>query len=926
MAVQTRQAQTPFTTRGGSARKEGHRGLPLPIVFFVLAASGWCQAALGADASISQDPAYPDRPAAQQYAPEREADILHLALDVTPNFARRSVAGSATWSFRPLSRPLETLRLDAVHLDIRKVTSTATLAGWQTTDQQLVISFAAPVPIGQEASVSVEYAAEQPAKGLYFRVPSNGYLPPSDAHLFTQGEAEEARYWYPCYDAPNDKFTSEITCHTPRDMVVLSNGVLVSEAPDDPGGSTGGSALKSTHWRQDKPQSNYLVSLVAGHFDKLEDHHRDVPLAFYTLPSESAEAPNSFRDTRDIMAFYENEIGLPFPWAKYAQVCVADFPFGGMENTSLTTLADRTLFPAGDGNVHTSRSLVAHEMAHQWFGDLVTCKDWSQAWLNEGFATFYAHLYDEHRDGRDTLLYGLYKDARTILDKPADTRPTVTRQYEQPIGLFNFHIYGKGGWILHMLRDQLGVDFYRRSIKTYLERHAYGNVGTEDLRAAIEEVSGRSFDRFFDQWVYHGGQPVLDAQYSWDEKTRLAKITVTQKQAHTFDGGLFQMPLTLRFGSKSGSRTDQVVQVTRETEDFYVALAAAPESVRLDPDFTLLADIRMNLPAPMLNAQLANKDDMVGRLLALRQLAERTDDATIAKLKEVLRTDPFYGVRIHAAEALYQVHRPEALDALSDSREQPDSRARQAVFEALGKYYHPKACAALLESLAGEKNELLQASILTALGGYPQPDVQTALTGYLDSRSFRNRLVDAAFQGLKDQDDPASAGPVQNCLQRRARDLTSTGYAAGLEALAALSREQPGTREQTRFFLANQLNNPKLAIKLAAIGALGTLRDAAALPALRTFLDLGKDHQEQPAAEKATAEIRDNHAGGAELKSIRDEINALQKQNRELKEAFEQFKQQSAAGESTGGKLPVRKVVPVRRPVAKPSPAATNLP
>lgn len=888
--------------------------------------AGTCQVTLGAGESTAPDLVYPDRPAAQHYAPEREADILHLALDVTPDFTRRAVAGSATWSFRPISRPLETLRLDAVHLDIRKVTASIPVANWQTTDQQLVITFATPVPVGQEASVTIEYAAEQPAKGLYFRVPSNGYLPPSDAHLFTQGEAEEARYWYPCYDAPNDKFTSEITCHTPRDMVVLSNGVLVSETPDDPGGNTGGSAMKSTHWRQDKPHANYLVSLVAGHFDKLEDVHRDVPLTFYTLPSESAEAPNSFRDTHDIMAFYEGEIGVPFPWAKYGQVCVADFPFGGMENTSLTTLTDKTLFPAGDENVHTSQSLVAHEMAHQWFGDLVTCRDWSQAWLNEGFATYYAHLYDEHKDGRDTLLYGLYKDARSILDRPADTRPTVTRQYDQPIGLFNFHIYGKGSWILHMLRSQLGVDFYRWSIKTYLERHAYGNVGTEDLRAVIEEVSGRSFDRFFDQWVYHGGQPVLDAQYSWDEKTRLARITVTQKQPHTSDGGLFQLPLTLSFESKSGSRTDKVVQVARETEDFYVALTAAPDSVRLDPDFTLLADIRVNLPTPMLHAQLANKGDMVGRLLALRQLADNTDDTTIAKLKQALQTDSFYGVRINAAEALYQVHRPEALDALIDSRKQPDARARQAVFEALGKYYHPRACAALLESLAGEKNELLQASILTALGGYPQPDVQTALTGYLDSRSFRNRLVDAAFQGLKDQDDPASAGPVQNCLQRRARDLTSTGYAAGLEALAALSREQPGNREQTRLFLANQLNNPKLAIKLAAIRALGTLRDDAALPALRTLLDLGKDHPEQAAAEKATADIRDNHAGGAELKSIRDEINGLQKQNKELKEALEQFKQQSGAKESAGDKRLVKKAVSVRKPVAKPSPAATNLP
>ena len=181
-------------------------------------------------------------------------------------------------------------------------------------------------------------------------------------------------------------------------MTVLSNGRLVSEEKDP---ATG---LVAVHWSQEKPHANYLITLVAGYFKKIEDKHNDVPLAFYTPPSELQEAAGSFRDTKDIMAFFEEEIGVPYPWPKYDQVCVNDFVAGGMENTSCTTLTDNTLFTEATENIRDSEGLVSHEMAHQWFGDLVTCKDWSDIWLNEGFATYYETLYAGHKNGRDSML------------------------------------------------------------------------------------------------------------------------------------------------------------------------------------------------------------------------------------------------------------------------------------------------------------------------------------------------------------------------------------------------------------------------------------------------------------------------------------------------------------------------------------------
>src|SRR5439155_21936315 len=227
------------------------------------------------------------------------------------------------------------------------------------------------------------YRAE-PTQGLYFRTPEMGYKA-GDTHLYTQGEPTEARHWYPCFDAPNEKFTSEIVCRVPEGMTVLSNGRRVSEEKD------GG--LVAVRWLQDKPHVTYLISLVAGYFKSVEDKYHEVQLAFYTPPSEINEAPNSFRDTKDMLAFFEDEIGVPYPWAKYYQVCVNDFG-GGMENTSITTLTVDTLFTAATENIRSSQGLVAHELAHQWFGDLVTCKDWSDIWLNDGFATYYESHYE----------------------------------------------------------------------------------------------------------------------------------------------------------------------------------------------------------------------------------------------------------------------------------------------------------------------------------------------------------------------------------------------------------------------------------------------------------------------------------------------------------------------------------------------------
>jgi aminopeptidase N len=826
-----------------------------------------------------------DSPDYRKYAPDRDVEVLHLALDVTPDFKQRTVQGKATIQFKPILNPVREIRLDAVDLSVEGVTSTEGIQGFQVTEDKVIITFVDSIPADKEASVTITYHAE-PTEGLYFRTPEMGYKE-GDTHLFTQGEEIEARHWYPCFDSPNMKFTSEITCRIPEGMTSISNGRLVSEEKDS---ATG---LMVFHWSQDKPHANYLISLCAGYFKKIEEKFRDIPIAFYTPASEINEAQTSFRDTKDMLTFFEKEIGVPYPWAKYSQVCVNDFVEGGMENTSCTTLTDSTLFTDATENIRNSEGLIAHEMAHQWFGDLVTCKDWSQIWLNESFATYYETLYNEHKNGRDNMLYELYGRARQITGISNDVNAIVRRNYDNSHDMFGYLSYPKGGWVLHMLRSQLGADLYRRCIKTYLERHQYGSVVTDDLRSVIEELTGRSFDQFFDQWLYHGRQPQLDVNYSWEESSKLAKVSIRQTQKVDENVVLFNFPLTIRFKGKSGT-TDKQITVKEREEDFYFPLEAAPEIVRLDPEYTLLAKTTFRLPNPMLYAQLADKTDSIGRILAIEQLADRKDKETVGKLKKTLNEDAFYGARIEAARALRLIHIDEALEALLDSKKQTDARVRQEVISDIADFYGDTGYKSAVDTLDKEKNPDITSGAIRGLGGYAKPEVHDALIKFLNSESYRNELAVAAIGGMRSQDDPAYIAPLLENLSKRRDAFTSRGYAQGLSAVAYLARNEE-KKEAVRVFLVDLVNDKKKTVQRAAISALGTLGDPQAIAVLQTFASASKETPERSAAERAIADLRAGRKPVDDFKNLRQEVLELQKSNREMRRELDTLKKTTEA-------------------------------
>lgn len=850
----------------------------------------------------------PDESAGRKYSAERDVDVLHLRIDVTPDFPHRSITGTTTVRFVPLTGPLTQLRLNAVDLDVKAVRSTDKVRDHVTDGAELTIVFDPPLAAGKESQVEIDYTAT-PRMGLYFRTKEMGY-DAGDTHVWTQGETHEARHWFPCFDHPNERATTEVICRLPADMMAYSNGELLSEAIDPTSG------LKVVHWSQKKPHANYLVCLVAGYFKTLEKKHRDVPLRFITQPSLIEHAANSFADTEQIMEFYEQEIGLNFPWNKYDQITIVDFMWGGMENTSITTLTHRTIFSTETENISSSRGLDAHEMAHQWFGDYVTCRDWSHLWLNEGFATFYTHLYEGHKFGRDAMLYGLYQDAEeNILRNVDDKRPIVYRDYTRSMEQFDYRAYPKGSWVLHMLRSQLGEATYRTAIRQYLERHALGNASTADLARVFEEVSGRSWDAFFDQWVHHARFPDVKVDYSWLAEENLAQIRIRQTQTVDKDVPLFHFPVTLRF--KVGDQViDERVEVTEADTTFAVGLSAQPTVFRFDPEYSLLARVTLDLPEKMVLEQLKDPADMIGRLRAIKALGDRKTTAAMEALTKALREDPFHGVRLAACEALADQGGDEAWKALEGSLTQPDARVRNAVTRALARVYRPEALQVLGKIVDSEKNPAIVATAVRGLAKFNTPEAQARLRTMLHKASFENDISMSAVSAIRAQDDPAFLPDLLAWAASPPPDLGRRNLGEVLETIATLARDESDKSAVSKLLLTH-LQGENNSLKSAAIRGLAILRDRGTRAQIAAFADI-KDERLAGIAKEALQKL-DTQADFApkEVAELRQAVEKLGEEQKSLKSELEQLRTRLKAKEDSA---PASAPVPPPAPPAAPPP------
>ncbi|HKW45355.1 MAG TPA: M1 family aminopeptidase, partial [Candidatus Eremiobacteraceae bacterium] len=755
------------------------------------------------------------------YAPDRPARVDHIALTISFDFEAKTLFGKCATTFTAVGKSLDAVELDAAQLIIKRVRGAkgAPLA-FASLGSKLRIEMPR-LAAGRSTTMVIDYEARNPRQGIYFIAPDEGY-PEKPVEVWTQGQDQDAHYWFPCIDYPNAKATTEVTATVPSDFFVLSNGELVKTSADKK------ARTKTFHWKMDIPHVTYLVSCVAGKFSGKTSSVGNVPVSYYVHPGREADGERSFGKTPKMLRFFGDKLRFPYPYVKYAQIAVTDFIFGGMENTTATTQTENTLHDARAHLDFSSDGLVAHELAHQWFGDLLTCKDWSHAWLNEGFATYFEALFREFDRGKDEFDY--YRlDLQTRYrqeDSEHYRRAIVTNVFDEPVEIFDRHLYEKGACVLHMIRTQLGDDLFWETLHNYVDSNQRRNVETVDLARAIEKTSGRNFAAFFDQWVFKAGHPEFKVRFAWDAARSQALITVSQTQKVDESTPLFSTPITIEFGTGKGKIERFDVTCDAHEQTFCFALKAKPHTFVFDPDADVVKTLTLDVPVQMLIDQLKGDRRVAARVEAAHALAKDASAAAVSALAAALKSDPFWGVQAEAARALGSVRGDAAFAALVTAIGIKHPKARRAVATALGEFRTDAACAALEPLLRKDPSYFVEAVAATSIGKTKAARAYAVLSAALAKKESWLETVRAGIlAGLAELGDERA---VPDCLGWAAYGKPT---AARRAAVAALGKIGEG-RKVVRDVLIGLLDDRNFHVRVAAIDALEALHEHAAIEPL----------------------------------------------------------------------------------------------
>jgi len=805
----------------------------------------------------------------------RAFSLDDLELELELDREAKAVRGIALLTLRRVDPEARWAELDALDFELADVQRERDEiwgeVGFEYDGEVLRVDLG-DVADGGVTRVRVQYAAT-PRRGLYFTAPDQ-VRPDRPTQVWSQCQDQDARHWFPCQDHPGQRMTTALSVVVPRGWFALSNGIL-RERSDVEGGTL-------FSWVQSDPHPAYLVTLAAGEFDEQHTEVGGLPVDYYVPKGLGGRIERSLGRTPQMIRVFAERLSTPFPWAKYAQVVVADFIFGGMENTSATTLFERALLDERAALDVDMDSLVAHELAHQWFGDLVTCREWTHAWLNEGFATYMEHVWKEHQEGRDAYLYNLEIDLELYLGEYSGryARPIVERTWDTPIDIFDRHLYQKGGLFLHVLRESLGDVAFWRGLTFYLERHRGGAVETRDLLRALEDATGRSLEEQFHQWVERAGHPVLEVKASAADDS--VRVTLDQKQGGDTP---FHLEVPVIVGTDSGF-TRHAVEISRKTEAFAIPTDGRARMVIVDPDLVAPGELKLELPVPMLVAQLDSAETARPRWCAARALGKRNEPRAVRALAAAVVDDPFWGVRLEAAKALGEQRTDDAFAALCDAEGDADPKVRRAVAGAIGKFRTAEAADRLVAWIErGDRSYLVEAALRRALGETRDPRAREILARSLteDRGSWGEVVRCGAAEGLAKLREAAAVEPLLGALA----DIT-TEATVRRTALSALSEMREVVADETvlrtiREVAEAQLDNYDPNVRIAVCRLLTSLGHRRGLTILRRVSERDLDGRVRRAARESRRDLSTGLKSPPAVSQLRDEVEVLRREVQELR-------------------------------------------
>ena len=706
------------------------------------------------------------------YIRSRDYDMKHIALDLKFDWNKEQAFGTATITLAPLVPDFQKVNLDAGLM----VFNSIKLGGKDLTynyDEKatsLVVNLDRVYKIGEPLTLVVDYRTKGEivpntlgfggGGGLKFVKP-DANDPNGRRQIWSQGESDYNRFWFPSYDSPNDFATTELTATVEKPMFVMSNGKLV-ERKDN------GDETETFHWKMDTPHANYLTSIVVGEYAEVKGEYAGIPVSSYVFPNELKEGQASTKNLPAMVKFFSEKTGVKYPYAKYAQTIATGFS-GGMENISATTMTPNMIHDERELLDGDSDSLQSHELAHQWFGDYVTTREWAHIWLNESFATYFEALWMENSKGHD---YFLYNDVRSNQQqylgawKQGNRRPIVTKYYTNADALFDAYAYPRGGAVLHMLRKHLGDELFFKALNHYLTTNANKPVQTEQLRIAIEEATGQSMDWFFDEWIFKMGHPVFEVSQKYDDASKKLTLNVKQTQKIDKDNEYPQVEFFQTYVEIEIDDSVKRVWIEPKAENIFTFdVAQKPKLVNFDYQSTLIKELKFDKSVDELLYQSKNDKDVLGRVSALEKLSQpdavkqnkEYREKVLAAFNEAIKSDPFWAIRRDAIQnvgAFYPgaIDQPAIFDqstisALTTAAKDQNPLVRAAAIAALGRAKDYKYAEVYRSALNDRSYGVIESAAI-ALARTGDKNSYDALVKLANTDSWKDRIRIAGLQGL----------------------------------------------------------------------------------------------------------------------------------------------------------------------------------
>ena len=598
-----------------------------------------------------------------QTARDIDFDLIHTSLEVKFDLEKQYLFGKANLTISPYFYPKKTVVLDAKKMEVHNVK--ATLKNQELKVDSFVKSnLFLTIYLNQEISskdtieIEVDYTSKpnefkpegigsaiRSDKGLYFIDPTN-LDPKKPTQIWTQGEPEANSNWFPTFDTPNQKTTQEIAITVDEKFTTLSNGILDFS-------SLNGDGTRTDYWSMNLPHSSYLFMMAIGEFAVVEDNSIDIPVKYFVEPKYKEHAAKIFKYTPDMLQFFSKKLGVDYPWPKFDQVIVRDYVSGAMENTTAVIFGEfiqKTSRELIDGD---NQDIVAHEMFHHWFGDLITCEGWGNLTVNESFATYAPYLWREFKYGKTDADRYLENNKQSYFDEAIYKQEKLVRtQFYQPLDMFDRHSYSKGSTIIHMLRNQLGDDAFLKGLQIFLTENAYQPVEAIHLKLAMEKASGKNLDVFFNQWYFSKGHPEVEVDYIVDDASKTVKIQFNQTENTENIYPFFNLPVEIEVQTNKGVYKANV-ELFNRVDSVKVRYEGELENVVIDPKGKLLVKWQENKPFSWFNYQYYNSTSFSAQKSSFLQIAQSVDTDTAAKnLVIAALSNPYYWFREKALDNL----------------------------------------------------------------------------------------------------------------------------------------------------------------------------------------------------------------------------------------------------------------------------------